>query len=70
MTRKVEPSPGALSSVDAAVHAFDDAPRDGKAESGAAELARHAAVGLLELVEDARLLLGCDADAGVAHREH
>ena len=55
---------------DAAVHALDDAPRDGEAEARAAELAAGAAFGLLEFEEDARLLFRRDADAGVAHLEH
>ena len=55
--------------LDAAAHALDDAPGDREAEAGAAELARGAAVGLLEFAEDAGLLLGRDADAGVAHLE-
>ena len=56
--------------ADPAAHAFDDAPRNREAKAGAAELAVGAAFGLLELQEDARLLLGRDADAGVAHLEH
>ena len=56
--------------LDAAAHPLDDAPRDRKAEAGAAELAGRAGVGLLELVEDAGLLLRRDADAGVANLEH
>ena len=52
-----------------AAHALDDAARDREPEAGAAELARRAAVGLLELLEDARLRVRRDADAGVAHQE-
>ena len=36
---------------------------------GAAEPAGDAAVGLLELLEDAVVLVGRDADAGVAHQD-
>ena len=39
---------------------------DGEAETGAAVLAAGAGVGLLERLEDQPLLLGRDADAGVA----
>ena len=61
--------PGRAVQRDAAAHALDDAPRDREAEPGAAEFARHAAVGLLEFLEHARLRFGRNADAGVAHRE-
>ena len=54
---------------DAAAHARDDALADGEAEAGAGELARRAAIGLLELAEDALLRVGRDADTGVAHRD-
>src|ERR1700687_43344 len=54
---------------DAATHALDEALRDGETEPGAAELARRAAVGLLEFEKDAALLRRRDADAGVAHQE-
>ena len=67
--RNVEPLPGALFQRRAAAHALDDAARDREPQAGAAELARRAAVGLLELLEDARLRVRRDADAGVAHRE-
>ena len=70
MARKVEPCARRALDLDAAAHALDDAARDGEAQAGAAELPRRAAVGLLELVEDAGLLLRRDADAGVAHLEH
>ena len=55
--------------LDAAAHPLDDALGDGEAQAGAAELARGAAIGLLEFVEDARLLSGRNADAGVANLE-
>src|ERR1044072_869097 len=54
---------------DAAAHALHNAPRDREAKPGAAELPRHAAVGLLEFLKHARLRLGRNADAGVAHDE-
>ena len=55
---------------DLTAHPLDDAPRDRKAETRTAELAAGAAFGLLELEEDAGLLLRRDPDAGVAHLEH
>ena len=48
---------------------LDDAPGDRKAQARAALLARARAVDLLELLEDALLVLGRDADAGVGHRD-
>ena len=60
---------GAAVERDRAAHALDDPLGNGEAEAGAAELARRAAVALLELEEDPRLILCGDADAGVAHRE-
>ena len=54
---------------DAAAHALDDAPGNRQAKPGAAELAGDAAVGLLEFLEDAVVLVGRDADAGVAHQD-
>ena len=54
---------------DAAAHALDDALGNRKAQSGATEPAGDAAVGLLELLEDALVLVGPDADAGVAHQD-
>ena len=42
---------------------------DGKTQARAAVLARRAGVGLLERLEDDPLLLGRDADAGIAHGE-
>ena len=43
--------------------------RDRQAQAGAAVPARHRAVGLRERLEDQRLLVARDADAGVADRE-
>ena len=57
MARKVEPLAGHAFDLDAAAHALDDAAGDRKPQAGAAELPGRAAVGLLEFVEDARLLL-------------
>src|SRR5438874_33712 len=54
---------------DLAAHALDDAARDREPETGAAELARGAAVRLFELLEDAQLCRRGDADAGVANQE-
>src|SRR5207244_890012 len=59
--RAVEPDPAA--------HALDDALGDCEAEPGTSEPARGAGIGLLELAEDALLLAGRDADAGVGHLE-
>ena len=56
--------------LDAAAHPVDDPPRDGETEPGAGKSAIGAAIGLLEFVEDARLLAFRNADAGVAHRQH
>ena len=42
---------------------------DGQPQAGAAEAPRDARIGLREALEQARLLLGADADAGVAHLE-
>ena len=69
MKLKVAPAPGALSTVDASVHALDDALGDRQPQAGAAELARGGAVGLLEIEEDALLIFRREADAGVAHQE-
>ena len=54
---------------DAAAHSLDDALRDAQAKTRTAVASRDALVGLLELAENARLGLGRDADAGVAHQE-
>ncbi len=68
--RDAEGRAGAGDALDrnAAAHALDDAPGNRQAKPGAAELAGDAAIGLLELLEDAVVLVGCDADAGVAHQ--
>ena len=50
-------------------HQPREAPADGEAEPGAAVAARGRAVGLGEGLEEPRLLLGRDADAGVADGE-
>ena len=55
--------------ADIAAHHFGEAPADREAESGAAEIARGARVGLHEGLEQTPLFVGGDADAGVAHRE-
>src|SRR5207245_2532631 len=54
---------------DLAAEELRELARDGEAEARAAVLARSRAVGLLERLEDDLLLLGRDADAGVAHLE-
>src|SRR6185437_15137420 len=41
----------------------------GETEAGAAELARRGYIGLREGFEDGALLIGGDADAGIAHDE-
>ena len=58
--RALDPEPAA--------HHRDQPRRDRQPEAGAAVLARGRAVGLGEGLEDQLLLLGRDADAGVAHR--
>ena len=54
---------------DPAAHAFDQPGRDAQAQAGAAVLARRRSVGLLERLEDVRLLVRGNADAGVLHLE-
>ena len=54
---------------DRAGHALDNALGNGEAEPDAVEFPRRADIGLLEFVEDARLIFGDDADAGVAHSD-
>ena len=51
------------------MHELDELAADREPEPGAAELARHAAIGLLESFEDALLLIGCDADARIGDGE-
>ena len=46
-----------------------NAPCDDQSQTGAAVFARHAAVCLLERLEDTRLILGTDTDAGVRDRK-
>ena len=65
MTLKVEPTPGSLSTVDAAAHRLGQAAHDRQAEAGAAEAARGRAVGLHEGLEQPLALLLGEADAGV-----
>ena len=65
----VLPWPGALLHRDVAAEQAREVARDRQAEPGAAVLAVRAAVGLAERFEDHLLLLGRNADAGVAHRE-
>ena len=48
---------------------FHNAPRDDQSQTGAAVLSCHAAVCLLEWLEDTRLILVTDADAGVRDRK-
>lgn len=48
---------------------FHDAPRDDQSQTGTAVLACHAAVCLLEWLEDTRLILVTDADAGICDRK-
>src|SRR2546421_7951420 len=54
---------------DRPAHKGDQPGSNGQAQAGAAVLARGGGVLLLEGPEDAILLLGRDANAGVAHRE-
>jgi hypothetical protein len=60
---------GCALDANAASHTLDDQARDRKPQPGAQECARRAAVGLLELVKDSLLLIGRNANAGVAHRD-
>ena len=48
---------------------LDDALRNREAQTGAALLPGAAVVDLLELLEDARLVLGRDAGAGIAYSD-
>jgi hypothetical protein len=50
-------------------HQLGQAAADAQAQAGAAELAGRLAAGLHVVAEQALLLLGADADAGVADRE-
>src|SRR6266849_5715374 len=54
---------------DAAAMHFDDVLGDGEAEAGAAELAGARGVDAIEALEDARLVGGGDADAGIGDGE-
>ena len=56
--------------ADRAAHRLDQLGADGEAQPGAAIAPGGGGVGLGEGVEDERLLLGGDADAGVVHPEH
>src|SRR4029078_13118743 len=55
--------------TDRAAERFDNALGDGKTESRAAIAARRRTVGLLEILEDAHLIRGGNADAGIADRK-
>ena len=68
-SRNVLPSPGCALDRDLAAEQSRQLARNRQAEAGAAELAVGRAVGLAERLEDDLLVLGGDADAGVAHRE-
>jgi len=59
---------GALHPDAPAMH-FDDVLGDGQAQAGAASLARARRVHAIEALEDARLVRGGDADAGIGHGE-
>src|ERR1700719_3872636 len=54
---------------DSSTHQGDQPGSDGQSQAGAAVLARGRGVLLLEGPENSLLLLGRDADAGVAHGE-
>ena len=54
---------------DAAAEHLDQRPADRQAEAGASELAGRRAVRLAERLEDERVLLGRDADAGIGDRK-
>ena len=55
--------------VQFAAHQANQPLADRHTQPGAAEAPRGRGLGLREAAEDARLVLGCDADAGVAHRD-
>ena len=55
--------------TDLTAHQFGQLPRNGEAETGAAELARRRTVGLLETLEEAAALLRINADPAIDHRE-
>ena len=63
------PRPGSLSTLIVPAHQGHQPGGDGQAQAGAAVLPRGRGVRLLEGLEDPLLLVGRDADAGVAHRE-
>ncbi|MCW0415775.1 hypothetical protein NB689_001529 [Xanthomonas sacchari] len=69
--RQVEPESAALAEhavhLQLATHHADQAPADHQAQAAAAEAAADRGLGLGEAMEDALLLLGADADAGVLH---
>src|SRR5688500_3261377 len=48
---------------------LDEAPREGEAQPRPLRLASVVAPDLLELLEHRGVVLGCDADAGVLHRD-
>src|SRR5438046_9132536 len=54
---------------DLAVHALDESLADVETEAGAAHASRHLRVEAMELLEDARLIFGRDAEAFVADAE-
>ena len=69
VNEKVEPWPSSRFDPEPAAMHLDDAARDREPEAGAALGARRGIVGLLELLEDLRLVGGGDAGPGVAHRD-
>mmetsp|Transcript_18214 Transcript_18214/g.43670 ORF Transcript_18214/g.43670 Transcript_18214/m.43670 type:complete len:579 (-) Transcript_18214:81-1817(-) len=70
---KLEPEAAAAAGLavhaDPAAHQFGQAAADGQAQPGAAVAARGGLVGLLEVLEQAILSIGIDADAAVLHLE-
>src|SRR5690349_18112921 len=69
--REMEATPNTRTTLDpqAAAHHCHQARGDGEAESGAAETAGHAAIGLRERLEDMLLFVCGDAEARIADRE-
>jgi hypothetical protein len=65
--RKVEPRPGLLVRLIAPTHHLAQLLGDAEAEPGAAIAPRRRAVGLGEGVKNVPLLVGRDADPGIAH---
>ena len=62
----VEPTPGSLRDRERAAEQLRQPPRQRQAKAGSAHAALQPMLELRELLEDPRLIVGRDADAGVA----